>query len=330
MTTKRVLLTGADGFLGSHILRKLVGNGYQVRAFLQKGRSHTTIEGFPYEPFYGDLLNEEHIDQALKGCDFLIHTVAITDIWPKRSELQRRVNFGVAKKIAAFAKKHNIQRMIQIGTANSFGYGDKFNPGDESSPYAFAKFGLDYMDSKKNAQDFLLNEANQNQLPVVIINPTFMVGEYDSKPGTGAMIVALLKGQVGSYANGGRNYVYVGDVAQVVVNALEKGQIGECYIAGNANLNYKEFFKLVGESGNVKTPKTKLPYPILIAAASAAELLSKFTKKAPLVSIPMIRIANEEQFYDASKAIKELNMPQTPIEIAVERSVKWFRENGYA
>lgn len=330
MKSKKVLLTGADGFLGSHILRKLVGKGYQVRAFLQKNRDQATISGLPYEPFYGDLLNKTDIDAALQDCDFLIHTVAITDIWPKRSELQRRINFDIVKNIAASVKKFNIQRFVHIGTANSFGYGNGDFPGNETSPYAFAKFGLDYMDSKKNAQDFLLSEANEIKLPVVIVNPTFMVGEYDSKPGTGAMIVALMKGQVSSYANGGRNYVYVGDVANAAVNALDKGQIGECYIAGNANLNYKEFFTLVGESANVKTPKTKLPYPLLLVAASAAELISKFTKNAPLVSVPMIRIANEEQFYDASKAIKELYMPQTPIDIAVERSVKWFRENGYA
>ena len=330
MNSQKVLLTGADGFLGSHILRKLVDKGYPVRAFLQPERNHFTINGLQYEPFYGDLLNEEHIDQALEGCDFLIHTVAITDIWPNRSEFQRKINFDVVKKLVSAAKKHNIQRMVHIGTANSFGYGSKEHPGNETSPYAFAKFGLDYMDSKKAAQDFLLSQAKVNGFPVLIVNPTFMVGEYDSKPGTGAMIVALMKGQVSSYANGGRNYVYVGDVANAAVNALEKGQVGECYIAGNANLNYKEFFTLVGKSANVKTAKTKLPYPLLFVAAGTAELLSKFTKKAPLVSVPMIRIANEEQFYDASKALKELGLPQTPIETAVERSVNWFRENGYA
>ncbi|MEE4194631.1 MAG: NAD-dependent epimerase/dehydratase family protein [Anaerolineae bacterium] len=329
MVSKRVLLTGADGFLGSHILRELVKKGYQVRAFLQANRDHATIHGLPYEPFYGDLLDETHIDKALEGCDFLVHTVAITDIWPYRSALQRKINFDVVKTIAAAAKRHHIQRMVHIGTANSFGYGSKTDPGDEATPYCFAKFGLDYMDSKKAAQDFLLNQVKENGLPVIIINPTFMVGEYDSKPGTGAMIVALMQEKVASYASGGRCYVYVADVAAAAVSALEKGRVGECYIAGNANLDYKEFFTMVSQTARVKMPKVKLPYPILLFSAGLAMLVSKFTKQPPLVSTAMIRIANEDQYYSSAKAIQELDMPQTPIETAVERSVQWFRENDY-
>lgn len=326
----KVLLTGADGFLGSHILRILMDQGYEVRAFLQKNRDHATIQGLPYEPFFGDLLNDEDIDQALEGCETLVHTVAITDIWPNRSPFQWKVNFDVVKKLASAVKEKKIQRFIHIGTANSFGYGTIDSPGDETRPYNFATFGLDYMDSKKAAQDFLLKEAKDNGLPVVIINPTFMIGEYDSKPGTGAMVVAIIQEKLSAYTDGGRCIVYVGDVATATVNAIKQGRIGECYIAGNANLNYKEFFTLISKAAGVKTPKMKLPYPLLFLSAASAELISKVTKKPPMVSIAMIRIANQQQYYSAKKAIKELDMPQTAMEIAVQKSVDWFRENGYA
>ena len=243
----KVLLTGADGFLGSHILRCLLNQNFTVKAFLQNDRDHFTIKGLNYELFYGDILNIADIETAIKDCDVVIHTVAITDVWPNRNKVSWEINYNAVKNLCEAVKKFNIKKFIHIGTANSFGYGSKEWPGTESSAYNFGKYGLDYMDSKKAAQDYLLKEHKDNGLPVVVINPTFMVGEYDSKPGSGEMVLAIMNQRVPSYASGGRCVAYVGDVAIAAVNAISKGEPGECYIAGGENLCYKDFFKMIAE-----------------------------------------------------------------------------------
>ena len=324
----KVLLTGADGFLGSHVIRNLLERGYDVRAFLQKNRDHATIEGLSYEPFYGDLLNDADIANALAGCDIAIHTAAITDIWPDRNPIIWKINYDVVKKFAAAVKTHHIKRFIYVGTANSFGFGPKTAPGDETTPYGAAHYGLDYMDAKKAAQDFLLDEANQNDLPVIIINPTFMIGEYDTKPGSGEMVLSIMQKKVPSYANGGRCVVYVNDVAVAIVNAIEKGRCGQCYITGGTNLSYKEFFGIIAAQAGVNPPRLNLPYPFLLLMSNLLEFIGRLTKKKPLVSTAMVKIAQDGNYYSSQKAIRELDMPQTPPEVAVQKAVQWFQDSG--
>ncbi len=325
----KVLLTGADGFLGSHILRYLLERGYEVKAFLQESRDHSTIRGLKYESFYGDILNISDIETAVKDCDIVIHTVAITDVWPNRNKACWEVNYEAVRNLSEAVKKYHIKKLIHIGTANSFGYGSIESPGTEDHPYNFGKYGLDYMDTKKAAQDYLLNEHKENGLPVVIINPTFMIGEYDTKPGSGEMVLAIMNQRVPSYTNGGRCVVYVGDVAVAAVNAISKGEPGECYIAGGENLCYKEFFNIIAEYSGVRAPKLKFPFPVMLMMGYLFETIGRLTKKDPLLSVNMIRISQDGHYYSSSKAIEKLCMPQTDIETSVKLIVDWFYENNY-
>ena len=325
----KVLLTGADGFLGSHIIRYLLEREFEVRAFLQESRDHSTIRGLNYEPFYGDILNITDIEAAVKDCDIVIHTVAITDVWPNRNQTCWEVNYFAVKYLCEAVKKYDINKFIHIGTANSFGYGSKELPGTESSTYNFGKYGLDYMDSKKAAQDYLLKEYKDNGLPVVIINPTFMIGEYDTKPGSGEMVLAIMNQRVPSYANGGRCVVYAGDVAIATVNAISKGEPGECYIAGGENICYKEFFNLIAEYSGVVAPKIKFPFPLMILMGYVFQTIGRLTNNKPLLSVNMIRISQDGHYYSSSKAIEKLDMPQTDIKTAVKSIVDWFYGNNY-
>lgn len=325
----KVLLTGADGFLGSHILRCLLNQNFTVKAFLQKNRSHFTIQRLDFEPFFGDILNITDIETAIKDCDIVIHTVAITDVWPNRNNACWEVNYKAVKILSEAVRKYKIKKFIHIGTANSFGYGSKELPGTESSAYNFEKYGLDYMDSKKAAQDYLLKEHRDSGLPVVIINPTFMIGEYDSKPGSGEMVLAIMNQRVPGYANGGRCVVYVGDVAVAAVNAISKGESGECYIAGGENLCYKEFFNMIAEYSEVKAPKIKLPFPLMIMMGYVFQIVGRIINKDPLLSVNLIRISQDGHYYSSLKAIEQLDMPQTDIKTAIKLMVDWFYENNY-
>ncbi len=328
--SKKVLVTGADGFLGNNIVRELLSRGYEIRAFIEPSRQPKTLEGLPDLTFFrGDLLNPEDVEQAMEGYPFVIHAAANTTVVPARSEIIRRVNLDGTRHIIAAAIKHKIERMVFIGTANTFGFGSKENPGYEGTPYNGGQYGLDYMDSKYEAFLELMTAVKDLNLPAVVVNPTFMLGPYDVKPSSGAMIVNLYQGKVPGYTRGGRNYIYVKDAAIGVVNALEKGRIGESYIIGNANMSYKEAFFLIADTIGAKRPSVYFPPFATKAFAVLLTLVAKLQGKLPNISLPMAKIGCDEHYFTAAKAIREIDLPQTPLSIAIRESFEWLRDNGY-
>ena len=325
----KVLVTGADGFLGNNIIRELLDRDFEVRGFLQKGRTLQTLDELPVEKVYGDLLNADEVELAAQGCDYIIHTAANTSIWPLRSEIVRQVNYNGTLNIINAAEKAKIKRLVSIGSANSFGNGTKANPGNEDTPSTASKFGLDYIDSKLQAQEAILAHVKNHGLDAIIINPTFMLGPYDTKPSSGELLLALYHQKIPGYTSSGRNFIYVKDVAIAACNALSMGRNGECYIMANENLTYDEFNHLVAKELAIKPPKLFIPKPFILAYGLISQALAYITGKPPLVSYTVARLGNETNYYTAAKAVKELNLPQTPIKIAVREAFDWFKENGY-
>jgi dihydroflavonol-4-reductase len=327
--SEKILITGADGLLGSHVVRKALSAGYQVRAFIQPDRNNKSLKGLEIERFYGDLLNSNEVHQAVIGCDYLIHTAGSTCVWPSRSAKIWQINYDAVAELAKAVKENNLKRFVHIGSASSYGYGSKEQPGDEESPYIGEKFHMDYLDSKKDAQDFLLEQYQNNNLPVIILSPTFMIGEFDSTPGSGKMITSVVNHEVPGYTQGGKCVVYAGDVAQAAINALHLGRLGECYITGGENLTYEEFFVLITELAGVSPIRIKIPMTLMLIFSSLLELVAKITQKPPLISRAMAEISRDTNFYSSQKAIEELDMPQTPVREAIVRSIGYFKEVGY-
>lgn len=325
----KVLVTGADGFLGNNIIRELLRRDLEVRGFLQKGRTVQTLDELPIEKTYGDLLNADEVEEAAVGCDYIIHTAANTSIWPQRSEIVRQVNYNGTVNIINAAQKAGVKRLVSIGSANSFGNGTKDNPGNEETPSTAERFGLDYIDSKQHAQEAILDHVKNHELEAVIINPTFMLGPYDTKPSSGELLLALYHQKIPGYTSSGRNFVYVKDVAVAACNALTMGRSGECYIMANENLTYNEFNQLVAKELNIKPPRLFIPKPFILAYGIISQALAYLTGEPPVVSYTVARLSNETNYYTAAKAVKELEMPQTPIKIAIKEAFDWFKENGY-
>ena len=325
----KILITGADGFLGSHIVRQAIDNGYQVRAFVQSGRNTGTLDGLPIEFFIGDLTLDKDLTAAIEGCDFIIHTAASTAVWPNRSNEVWQINFDVVEKLADAVLQYGIKRFVHIGSASSFGYGTKENPGNEESVYLGGKFHLDYLDSKKAAQDYLLKQFRQKGLPVIILAPTFMIGEYDTVPGSGKMIISVARHKLPGYAPGGKCVVYPGDVAQAALNALSQGRLGECYIIGGENLTYHEFFDLITKVAQVSPIKTRIPTGLAILIGKVLEVLSNISHTEPMMSATMARMSRDTHFYSSAKAIRELGLPQTSAREAIRRSIDYFKQIGY-
>ncbi len=326
---EKIFVTGADGMLGSSICRELVRQGYSVKGMILPNRNLNVLSNLNIEIVEGNILDKDILQKEMNTCDFVIHAAASTTVWPRRSKMVMSVNFEGTKNIVEVAEKINVKRMVHIGTANSFGHGPKEKPGDETTSFAFGKYGLDYIDSKYISQKMLLEKYSKDGFPIIIINPTYMIGSFDSGPSSGKMIIELLKDRMPGYSVGGKNFIAATDVAVAAVNALKIGRLGECYIAGNENLEYKEFFKKVCAVRNKKFNLIKVPGFLLLCIGLFNSVVARLIHKAPRLSYSMSRMAKVGQYYSSKKAQKELNLPQTPIEKGIEMCIDWFELNGY-
>lgn len=325
----KILITGADGMLGSSICREALIQGYSVRAFILPNRNMNTLNGLPIELFYGNLLDKISLEKAVEGCDVIINAAASTQIWPRRNALINEINFEAVLNLVLLAKKYKIHRFIQIGTANSFGHGTKNNPGNEQTDFMGNFYKMDYVDSKYKAQVWLLNEAKESKFPAIVINPTFMVGPYDSGPSSGKILLSLIQNQLPGYTSGMKNFVYSKDVAVATVNAIKLGELGNCYIAGNINLSFKEFFIEACKVQGKPFKLIKIPSFLIISIGLFSSVISRVTKRPPKLGFHMAKQSIMVQCYSASKAQNKLNMPSTPIREAIKSCIDWWKENEY-
>lgn len=325
----KILVTGPDGVLGSNLVRELLSRDYEVTVLLEDGKKAPTLEGLPINRLSGNILNPSDLEVAIEGQNIVIHCAASTSVYPARSEIVNKVNIEGTKHVINAVKKHKVERLIYVGTANSFGFGDTTNPGVEGNPYTSIKYGLDYMDSKRIAQEVILESVEKDGLPAIIVNPTFMIGPYDSRPSSGAMVLAVHEGKLPGYTNGGKNYVAVKDAATAIANAVTMGRIGECYILGNVNLTYKEAFELIADTIGAKAPKRRLSNFMVKSYGSINSSLAKIFKFYPSVTKELATISCEIHYYSPEKARKELGLPQTPLKVAVKECFDWLDQNGY-
>jgi dihydroflavonol-4-reductase len=326
---KNVLVTGADGLLGNNLVRLLLKKKYQVKVFLQSGKPLGFLSDLPIEVSHGDILNENEVLAAVKGCDVVIHAAALTNTWPTKGDIYYKVNVDGTRNIINAVKEFGVSRLLHIGTSNSFGAGTTEKLGTEKNPFIADKYKLDYITSKYKAHELVLDEVKNHDLPALILNPTFMIGPYDVKPSSGKMIISVAQGKVPGYSQGGRNFVYVNDVTTAIVNAIDQGRIGEGYVLGNANLSYKDMFGKIAGIVGVKTPSLSMPKGVVKTYGWMSEAMAKITGSEPTISYPLAVISNEEHYYDCSKAVNELDMPQTSIESAIKEAVDWFNKEGY-
>lgn len=326
---KKIFVTGADGMLGTHICRQLLAQGYSVKAMVLPQSKSNTLQGFALEIVQGNILDQAFLMEAMRGCDAVIHVAALTTVWPRRMPIIKEVNYTGSLHVAHAVKALGLQRMVHIGTANSFGHGSKENPGNENTPFNAGMYKMDYINSKLHAQQTLLHLHQQEVLPVLIINPTFMIGAYDSGPSSGQMLIGLYNKVIPAYASGGKNFVCAKDVTIAAVNALSMGKTGECYIAGNENLSFKEFFQKAASVMDIPFNLRKAPHAAILLLGAFNSVWARLSRKPPKISFTMARMSGVNQYFSAAKAQQQLQMPQTPIEEGIQECINWFKANGY-
>lgn len=325
---KTVLLTGANGFLGGHLCRELLRRGYGVRAFVRPDSDQRALDGLPLDIWTGDLRNPVNVRAAIYGCDYVIHAGALARVNPARSRAVVDVNLGGTAAVLAAAVQAHVERLVYVGTANVFGFGTKDQPGNENSPYNGSRYGLDYMDTKRAATDLVLQAVRNDQLPAVLVHPTFMLGPLDYKITSNALLLALYRRQILGIPAGGKNYVHVNDVAMATVNALSEGRLGESYILGYENLSYREAFTLMAQVMNVRPPAMAVSPALASMLGKLSDWTSALTGKPAQLNSAMTAVANDGHYFSVTKALNELKLPQTPVRTAITEAFNWFRESG--
>ena len=323
-------VTGGTGFLGSALVRKLLERGEEVVALARPGSDLRNLEGLDVEVAYGDLLDRESLRAAMEGCRRVYHAAAEYSLWVRDKKAIYAVNVDGTKNVLTAAVEAGVERAVYTSTVGALGNPGDGTPGREDTPVTIADMAGDYKRSKFMAEQAALEFAAKG-FPVVITNPSTPVGPRDIKPTpTGKMILDFLKGKMAAYLDTGLNLIDVDDAAEGHVLAMERGRPGEKYILGNRNMTLKEIFQVLSRLTGIPAPKVRLPYYFVLPIALASTALAEYvTRRPPLAPVDAVRMARKVMFFDQSKAVAELGLPQGPVEDALARAVAWFRENAY-
>lgn len=326
----KTLVTGASGFIGSHVLKQLLARGREVKIFVEKSFGQSNIQGLDCEVIYGDIRDGSALYDACKDVDVIFHLAAMYQNWLRDRKVIYDINVEGTKRVLEAAERRDVQKIVYTSTIATLGKPKDGGVANEETPFNLWKAGNDYVFSKYQAQ-VEVEKAIARKLPVIIVNPAFPFGIGDIRPTpTGRILVMLLNGEIPYYYEGGINAVDVEDVAQGHLLAAEKGKIGEKYILGNENIRIVDFLRLAGEIAGVKPPKRKIPYKLAIALGQASEFFSDhLTHRQPFGTSAEVKLTALNLYFDCTKAREELGMPQTPIRITLEKAIRWFRENGY-
>jgi dihydroflavonol-4-reductase len=327
----KALVTGASGFVGGAVAKALVKAGVEVRILVRPDSDLRNLAGLNVEKVAGDLREPGSLKPALSGCAQLYHVAAHYTLWARDPSVFYDINVTGTRKLLETAQQLGVQRIVYTSTIGAIGLPAGGGLGSEETPVALTQMAGHYKRSKYLAEQEVLAMAKQG-LPVVIVNPSAPVGEGDVKPTpTGQMIVDFMKGRMWAYIETGMNLVDVEDVAIGHLRAMERGHPGERYILGNRNLSLREIFGILSHLTGISAPRLKLPWQAVLPLAYANRWFADFvTHKPPRIPLEGVRMAKYCMHYDCSKAARVLGVPQTPVEVALEKAVRWFRQHGYA
>ena len=325
------VVTGGTGFVGAAVVRHLVAARHRVRAIVRPGSDRRLLAGLPVEMVEGDLIDALSLGRALRGCGQLFHVAAFYSLWARDRRLFYDINLEGTHRILRAAADAGVGGVVYTSTVGALGIPPGGQAGTEETRVSLADMAGDYKRSKFLAEEVARGFARQG-LPIVIVNPSTPVGSGDIKPTpTGQMIVDFLRGRMWAYLETGLNLVDVEDVAAGHLLAAQRGRVGERYILGGRNLTLREIFELLGRITGIRPPRLKVSAGLVLPMARLSEWIADhITGRPPLVPVDAVRMAQKTMFFDCSKAVRELGLPQSPVEEALARAVHWFRENGYA
>jgi dihydroflavonol-4-reductase len=325
MTT---LVTGAAGFLGSHVARQLVARGEDVRVLMRPSSNNRAISDLSLEYVTGDLREAASLERAMNGVNRVFHVAADYRLWAKNPKDIYDSNVGGTKNLLAAAKKAGVEQLIYTSTVATIAV-DRPELPNESTQAKLEEMIGHYKRSKWMAEQEVLRAA-KNGLPAIVAMPTTPVGPWDWKPTpTGKIILDFLNGKMPGYVETGLNFVGVEECAAGHLLVSEKGKIGERYLLGAENLTLKGLLDLLAKITGLRAPAMKIPHGVALGVAYVESAFSRLIGKEPQIPVEGVKIAQHKMFVDCSRARKELGFQPGPVAAALERAVRWYRANGY-
>ncbi len=326
----KAFVTGATGFLGSHVARVLAEQGADLRLLVRSTSNLKNLEGLKAETATGDLRDAASLEKAMSGCDVVFHVAADYRLWVRDPAEMYRSNVEGTRAILEAARKNGVHYVVYTSSVATIGFTGNGRPADEDSPVSLADMIGHYKRSKFMAEQVAL-EAGRSGMRVVTVNPTTPVGEQDVKPTpTGRIVVDFLKGRFPAYVETGLNLVDVHECARGHIAALEKGKTAERYILGGENLTLKQILDKLGAIAGLPSPKVKLPYFVAYAAGLVDETVSgRLLGREPRATVETVRMGKKKMWASSAKAERELGWKLVPADDALRRAVDWFRANHY-
>jgi dihydroflavonol-4-reductase len=323
------LVTGGTGFVGTHIVRALLARGSSVRCLARPASRRENLAGLDVEIVPGDLTDPASLARAMQGVSTLYHVAADYRLWAGDPQELYRANAGGTENILRAVSEAGVSRVVYTSSVAALGLTEDGSPATEETPVAREQIIGHYKKSKFDAERVALGWARKG-LPVVVVNPSTPVGERDIKPTpTGRMIVDFLNRRMPAYVDTGLNLIDVRDVAAGHLAAAAKGKPGERYILGHRDMTLKQILDALALLTGLPAPTVRLPHWIPLTAAAVATGIARLTGRPPRISLESVRMSTHRMFFDASKAVRDLGLPQTPVEEPLARAVAWFRANGY-
>lgn len=327
-------VTGATGFLGSHVARVLAAQGAELRLLVRPTSDLRNIEDLNADRVLGDLRDPASIERALGGCEVVFHVAADYRLWVRDPEQMYRSNVEGTRTLLEAARKQGVRRVVYTSSVATMGFTSNghgpLTDTDEDSPVSLADMIGHYKRSKFMAEQAAF-EAARAGTDVVVVNPTTPIGERDVKPTpTGRIVLDFLKRKFPAYVETGLNLVDATECARGHVLALEKGKAGERYILGGENLTLKQILDRLATITGLRSPTVKLPYVFAFATGVVDEMVTgRLLRREPRATIDAVRMGRKMMFVSSAKAERELGWRTVPVDGALRRSVEWFRANGY-
>jgi len=323
-------VTGATGFVGSHVACALADNGADLRLLVRPNSNLKNIQDLKADLFTGDLRDPASLEKGIAGCEVIFHVAADYRLWVRDPEEMYRANVEGTRAILEAARKNNIRRVVYTSSVATLGF-TRDSVADENSPVSFANMIGPYKRSKFMAEQVAI-EAAHSGLDVVIVNPSTPVGERDIKPTpSGRIVVDFLKRKFPAYVDTGLNLVDVNECARGHLAALEKGRSGERYILGGENLTLKQILDKLAALTGLPSPTIRVPYIVALATGVVDEVVTgRMLGREPRATIDAVRMGRKKMFVSSAKAERALGWKIVPVDDALRRAVDWFCGNGYA
>jgi len=324
----RALVTGATGFVGSAVVRVLIGAGWQVRALARPGSDCRNLRALAVEIATGDLRDARSLEGAVSQCDALFHVAADYRLWIPDPDEIYRTNVEGTRNILEAAQSARVARVVYTSSVATIGLPAEGSPGREDTPVTLGDMIGHYKRSKYLAEE-LVRESARRGAPVIIVNPSTPIGPGDVKPTpTGQIVVDAASGRMPAYVDTGLNIVHVDDVAAGHLLAFDRGQVGERYILGGENMTLREILVQITQLAGRKPPRVRLPHAAILPVAYAAEALARVTGRSTRVTVESVRMARKRMYFSSDKAARELGYRWRPPIRAFEDALSWFRAQG--